>query len=189
MDSLSQIGCFLLQGAELVVLQGATQLLQQVSFVQFEASMVEYNSGGACWSDVDALLQKHGFYFYDFGDANYGAASTFHTKGIGQVDILYIRPGSSRLPAFYKDTQFCGMSRPSSQQQQSLPQVALVQDQQVRQVQQSLLYADTMTTRTTAENIDWFKWYKWLVSLFAAFLLGYTTARFLLLRKPQRRSV
>lgn len=34
------------QGSELVVLQGATKLLQEATFVQLESSAIEYNKGG-----------------------------------------------------------------------------------------------------------------------------------------------
>eukprot|EP00977_Amphora_coffeiformis_P014235 scaffold3941_cov223-Amphora_coffeaeformis.AAC.3 len=95
------------QGSELLVLQGATQLLQTVTFIQFEVSAVEYNSGGAaCWSDLDHFLQRHGFRLYDFGDKVYNA-DAFHTQGVGQLDVLYYRPDSPHRPAGLDDAKFC----------------------------------------------------------------------------------
>ena len=73
------------QGAELMVLLGATETLKKATFVQFEVSVIEYNKGGACLHEVDELLRRNGFYFYD--SSNYvRIEETFHTKGIGQFD-------------------------------------------------------------------------------------------------------
>ena len=95
------------QGGELLVLQGATQLLQTVTFIQFEVSAVEYNSGGAaCWSDLDQFLQQHGFRLYDMGDQVYNA-DAFHTQGVGQFDVLYYRPDSPHRPKHLSDAKFC----------------------------------------------------------------------------------
>ena len=95
------------QGGELLVLQGATQLLQTVTFIQFEVSAVEYNSGGAaCWSDLDQFLQQRGFRLFDLGDKVYNN-DAFHTKGVGQLDVLYYRPDSSHRPTGLGGAKFC----------------------------------------------------------------------------------
>lgn len=100
------------QGAELVALQGATAALEQATFVQLEGSTIEYNSGGACLYQVDAFLRSKGFYVYDFGDLATNP-KLFGTKGVGQFDILYIKPTSTKLPLYLKDsnTIFCGQGR------------------------------------------------------------------------------
>ena len=49
------------QGAELIVLKGATKALSRATFVQFEAGAIEYNRGGACTFQVDAFLRQQGF--------------------------------------------------------------------------------------------------------------------------------
>jgi FkbM family methyltransferase len=73
------------QGAELVVFQGATRTLSQATFVFFEGSAIEYNAGGSCWHDVDEFLRSQGFYFYDIGGLN-NDLKGFHTYGLGQFD-------------------------------------------------------------------------------------------------------
>ena len=51
------------QGAELLVLGGASETLTKATFVQLEVSVVEYNQGGPCWLvEMDDVLRKHGFY-------------------------------------------------------------------------------------------------------------------------------
>jgi FkbM family methyltransferase len=99
------------QGAELVVFEGATEALRQATFVQFEASTIEFNSGGACFHEIDSLLRSHGFYLYDTADQTYN--DVFKTKGMGQYDAMYIKPTSSRLPQWLTDQNpvYCGQGR------------------------------------------------------------------------------
>ena len=85
------------QGAELSVLQGAADILKEVSFVQFEASVIEYNKGGSCYYQVDEYLRDHGFYLYDMGDLQRNKG-LFRSNGVGQYDSIYIRPSSEHLP-------------------------------------------------------------------------------------------
>jgi FkbM family methyltransferase len=74
------------QGAELVVLKGATNtLLKKSSIVQFEGSTVRYNSGGSCTHDVDAYLREQGYFLYDIGGQVYDR-NLFRTTGLGQYD-------------------------------------------------------------------------------------------------------
>jgi hypothetical protein len=100
------------QGAELVVLSGATETLKKATFVQLEISLVEYNHGGACWHEVDHVLRRNGYFLYDFGDASRNQ-KLFRTKGIGQIDLLYANPSSSSLPQWLVDNnvEFCGSNR------------------------------------------------------------------------------
>lgn len=101
------------QGSELTVLKGATELLKEVSFVQFEASVVEYNKGGSCFYEVDEYLRQHGFFFYDFGDVMRNPG-LFQSPAVGQYDALYIRPTSEKLPPKLKKLKsslFCGSDR------------------------------------------------------------------------------
>lgn len=100
------------QGAELVVLSGATETLKKATFVQLEISVVEYNHGGACWHEVDHVLRRNGYFLYDFGDASRNQ-KLFRTKGIGQIDLLYANPSSSSLPQWLVDNnvEFCGSNR------------------------------------------------------------------------------
>jgi len=100
------------QGAELMVLSGATETLNKATFVQLEVSVIEYNEGGSCWHEIDDLLRQHGFHFYDSADyvRNEGA---FHTKGIGQFEALYIKPSSEFMPKWLVDNKIklCGSGR------------------------------------------------------------------------------
>jgi FkbM family methyltransferase len=72
------------QGAELLVLQGATSVLQQATFVYLEASTVEYNEGAPCFYEVDAFLRSQGYFLYDVALLSYNDA--FRTFGLGQYD-------------------------------------------------------------------------------------------------------
>lgn len=100
------------QGAELVVLSGATETLEKATFVQLEVSVVEYNQGGACWHEVDHVLRRNGYYLYDFGDPSRNQ-KLFHTEGIGQIDLLYVKTNSMSLPKWLIDNNvaFCGSNR------------------------------------------------------------------------------
>jgi FkbM family methyltransferase len=89
------------QGAELLVLQGGFETLKQASFVQFEASTVEYNAGSSCFFEIDEFLRRHGFYLYHQEDPMI-ANHLFKTKGLGQWDYLYVRTDSERVPSFFK---------------------------------------------------------------------------------------
>jgi len=96
------------QGAELVVLEGGIKVLEQATFVTFEASTVVYNEGGACPHEVDAFLRSHGFYLYDMSGLHYNYGG-FKTFGVGQYDVLYVKPDSPRLPRQLRENgvQFC----------------------------------------------------------------------------------
>lgn len=99
------------QGAELVILKGATELLRRVTFVQMEISFVEYNAGGACFDEINDFMQRQGFTLYDIGEQVRGLIGS---KGVGQVDVLYISAlTSERWPSFMRDrsTNFCGANR------------------------------------------------------------------------------
>jgi FkbM family methyltransferase len=95
------------QGAEVVVLKGGPKALSQATFVQLETGPISYNSGGACFHEVDELLRSHGFFWYDLGDLAYNR-NLFQTPGLGQFDVLYVKPSSPKLPDALKSTRFCG---------------------------------------------------------------------------------
>mmetsp|Transcript_15449 Transcript_15449/g.32674 ORF Transcript_15449/g.32674 Transcript_15449/m.32674 type:complete len:345 (+) Transcript_15449:75-1109(+) len=98
------------QGAELVVLSGATETLSKATFVQLEVSILEYNKGGACWYEIDEFLRDHGFVLYDVDDI---IRESFHTKAAVWMDVLYIRPSSDYMPKWLVDdgAKFCGIGR------------------------------------------------------------------------------
>jgi FkbM family methyltransferase len=77
------------QGAELLVLQGAKSVLKQATFVYLEASTIEYNEGAPCFYEVDAYLRSQGYFLYDVANLNYNDA--FRTFGLGQYDGTLLR--------------------------------------------------------------------------------------------------
>jgi len=100
------------QGAELLVLEGAKRTLAGASFVQLESGTTKYNTGGAaCFWQVDAFLRENGFYWYDIDDLTRNPA--FKTLGLGQFDILFVKPTSPRLPAKFRELNgtYCGMTQ------------------------------------------------------------------------------
>lgn len=101
------------QGAELLVLQGGSALLAQATFVQLEASIVEFNAGGVCFYELETFLRRHGYFLYDLGDMLYSAPG-FKTRGAGQFDVTFVRPTSPRLPEFLQVATFCGQHRQST---------------------------------------------------------------------------
>lgn len=107
------------QGAEEIVLKGASNILSQVTFVQFEASLIQYNIGGACFWHVDSILQEHGFALYDLGDLMYNAR-LFKTFGVGQMDVIYARYDSPNLPEKLKNLKPNYCMRPPRQVTPSL---------------------------------------------------------------------
>jgi hypothetical protein len=54
-----------IQGAELGALLGAQETLSYATVVTLEQSVVDYNEGGACYFEVDALLRHYGFHLHD----------------------------------------------------------------------------------------------------------------------------
>lgn len=110
------------QGAELSVLQGATRVLSEASFVQLETSVVEFNVGGACPWEIDDYLRGKGYRILDIWDLK-SNPKLFQTTGLGQYDVLYLN--TNRRPDGLKDIQFCKGSsttttKPATLQQQSL---------------------------------------------------------------------
>jgi len=98
------------QGAEIMVLNGGTRALEAATFVQLEAGAIEYNSGGCCFGELDQLMRSYGFFIYDFGQL-YRLPRLFLSPGLGQFDILYVKPSSPRLPQRLQQVQFCGQHR------------------------------------------------------------------------------
>lgn len=112
------------QGAELMVLRGGLQTLAKATFVQFEASTVEYNSGGSCLYEVDEFLRANGFYYYDHAD-DLRNPNLLKTFGLGQWDVLYVNPNSEHLPEELqrKGPRFCGSSPNKKEEKESTNQV------------------------------------------------------------------
>jgi FkbM family methyltransferase len=98
------------QGAELMVLRGGPKVLEAATFVQLESGSIEYNAGGCCFYEIDEILRSHGFYLYDIGELAYNP-TFFKTSGVGQFDILYVKPSSSNLPQGLQQSKFCGANK------------------------------------------------------------------------------
>jgi len=76
------------QGAEIMVLQGATNVLRGVHFVQLELAVVPYNIGAPLWTEVQAFMHRIGFEPYDL-------LATQRKKGVLIfVDVLFVRHDS-----------------------------------------------------------------------------------------------
>ena len=52
------------QGAELIVLEGAGQLLNLCKTMFIECSMTEFYEGGAMWTQILEFLQRNGFRYF-----------------------------------------------------------------------------------------------------------------------------
>ena len=99
------------QGAELLVLKGGTKALAQATFVQIEASTIQYNDGGACTWQVDEYLRSQGYALYEIGDKRY-SLDLFKTPGLGQYDLIYVN--TKKLPERLQNATFCAGTSSSS---------------------------------------------------------------------------
>mmetsp|Transcript_20805 Transcript_20805/g.34305 ORF Transcript_20805/g.34305 Transcript_20805/m.34305 type:complete len:339 (-) Transcript_20805:30-1046(-) len=158
------------QGAELMVLSGASETLKKVTFVQLEVSVIEYNKGGSCWHEIDEILRHNGFHFYDSSDyiRNEGA---FHTKGIGQFEVLYIKQSSAYMPKWLLDhkVQFCGSGRNNTTRATTEKVQNSVRGEKTMLANSPVVATDA-STNTKIQHHTVFS----LLSVVTAFLLGYT---------------
>lgn len=159
------------QGAELLVLAGASETLAKATFIQLEVSVVEYNQGGACWYEMDDMLRKHGFFFYDSGDYSRNKSSLFKTLALGQFDVLYIKPTSTYLPDDMKKDvpSFCGSSRNTVTPD---AQTAKLESSSTTQIRKRTIHADS--TMSSSEG-----WNNHLIVMgyLVTFLMGYLAAK------------
>jgi FkbM family methyltransferase len=98
------------QGAEVMVLKGGSKVLEAATFVQLESGLIEYNAGGCCFFELDDLLRSHGFHLYDFGEM-WRSLDAFKSPGVGQFDMLYVKPSSRKLPQSLQASKFCGANK------------------------------------------------------------------------------
>ncbi len=84
-----------IQGFELAALEHATALLSRTNVVHCEVSFAEIYQGQALFSDVEALLRAHGFYFVDFSSSTrypYHCASGSTSRDrLGWGDAVFFR--------------------------------------------------------------------------------------------------
>lgn len=79
------------QGAELDVLRGASDTLDQVTFIYLETSLVEFNEGAPEFSQIVEGLYDLGYELYD--------VSTQHREGarLIQLDVLFVDEDIERV--------------------------------------------------------------------------------------------
>ncbi len=85
--------CFIkldVQGAEIDILKGATQLLKRTEFVMLEVSTLNFNENAPQFADVVIFMKSIGFVLFDICDE--------HRKGESQVlfqmDLIFIKETS-----------------------------------------------------------------------------------------------
>ncbi len=79
------------QGAEIDVLEGATETLQQTDFILLEASLLNYNQGAPLVADIIAWLNQKGFVLFDICDQQRRNNNTT----LVQVDLLFSKKNSA----------------------------------------------------------------------------------------------
>jgi FkbM family methyltransferase len=82
------------QGYELEVLKGATEVLKQTEFVLMEASLIPINRGSPLIFEVMDFMDKRGFRLLDFC-----SQIRKHDGALWQTDLLFIHEGSKYIPA------------------------------------------------------------------------------------------
>src|SRR5271169_3364066 len=75
------------QGAELEILDGATEILNSVLGLQVEMSFVESYVGRPLFSDIDTFVRQRGFHFFDLVGLHYmgradSPVTSMHTPGL-----------------------------------------------------------------------------------------------------------
>jgi FkbM family methyltransferase len=81
------------QGYEIEVLKGASQVLKQADALLLEASLVPINSGCPLLGEVVAFVGRAGFRLFDF------CSQVRRADGVlWQTDLLFVREGSSLCP-------------------------------------------------------------------------------------------
>ena len=78
-----------IQGSEILALKGSTQALQSVEVVAVEASIMNYNIGGASFLNLYATLDSFGFGLYDMFDM-----MRRREGSLVQIDLLFVRKTS-----------------------------------------------------------------------------------------------
>ncbi|MDQ2974662.1 MAG: FkbM family methyltransferase [Acidobacteriota bacterium] len=75
------------QGAELDVLRGASEILLQTEFIMMEVSLFEFFKGGPQFSDVVSFMKDKGFVCSDI----YGFQYRPLDNALSQVDIAFVK--------------------------------------------------------------------------------------------------
>ena len=80
------------QGAEIEVLEGATETLKNVDFLFLECSLVEYNEGAPLAAEVITKLDQLGFRLYDI------IPQERVSNLLMQFDAFFVRKDSEFVP-------------------------------------------------------------------------------------------
>jgi len=78
------------QGAEIEVLKGANQILEDTSFIILEVSLFEFFKGGPQLYDCITYMKSKGFVVYDIFDPQYRLLD----GAMSQVDVAFVRESS-----------------------------------------------------------------------------------------------
>ena len=78
------------QGAEKLILAGASTVLRSVQVVMLELGVVQYNAGAPMWLEVHLELDRLGFLAYDVLELHYDHRS----QALIQIDVLFVRKDS-----------------------------------------------------------------------------------------------
>jgi FkbM family methyltransferase len=102
--------CFLkldVQGAELDVLKGATQLLKHTEFILLEISTLNYNNNAPQFTDAIIFLKGIGFVLFDICDERRMANEVLY-----QTDMIFVKESSAIRSAvdFKKSLDYKGIA-------------------------------------------------------------------------------
>ena len=85
------------QGAELLVLRGATKTLQKAQIVMAEVSIHQYNPGSPSLGDINNFMIQQGFRLYDIMDLRHmvdARSDASNVETLVQMDVLWARAES-----------------------------------------------------------------------------------------------
>jgi hypothetical protein len=77
------------QGAELLILEGAKNSLKECEFVLLETQILEYNKNAPMFNDVVSYMKSINYITYDFLGWHY-----LPSGNLMQIDILFIKENS-----------------------------------------------------------------------------------------------
>ena len=104
-------GCYLIkidvQGAELLVLEGAKNILQDTEVIILEVSLIDCVLGSPLLHDVVGYMEKRGFVVYDFFNFNYRPLD----NALAQIDAVFVKENGM----FRKDRSFATLTQRSAQ--------------------------------------------------------------------------
>lgn len=85
------------QGAELLILEGAKKTMETLEFVLLEASLLEYNENAPLFGEINHKMDEYGFQLYDILGWHY-----FKDQTLFQLDVLYCRKDSKYIKRNFK---------------------------------------------------------------------------------------